>query len=198
MFPSQFPNKNGRSEESYVTLTDEQGRSLDCVIQSSIELEGQDYLLLLPVDNPVEILTWPDEDDDESAVPVESETELDSIFPTAKVVLEEQNLTLKRTAVILTASGELPDFPDEEELSNVDHDSSQPDKSEEQEYEELLWLTSFYHQEQEYGIYALGDPFYILARVDEDGEAQLLSPEEYKKIEPLIPLIEDQLFDDLE
>lgn len=195
MFPSQFPNKNGRSEESYVTLTDEQGRSLDCIIQSSIELEGQDYLLVLPVDSPVEILTWPDEDDDESAVPVESDAELDSIFPTAKVVLEEQNLTLKRTAVTLTVSGELPDFPDEEELNNVDLDSSEP---EEREYEELLWLASFYHQEQEYGIYTPADPFFILARVNDQGEPQLLSPEEFKKLEPLLPLIEDQLFDDLE
>lgn len=195
MFPSQFPNKNGRSEESHVTLTDEQGRSLDCIIQSSIELEGQDYLLLLPVDSPVEILTWPDEDDDESAVPVESDTELDTIFPTAKVVLEEQNLTLKRTAVTLTVAGELPDFPDEEEVNNVELDSSEP---EEREYEELLWLASFYHQEQEYGIYTPADPFFILARVNDQGEPQLLSPEEFKKLEPLLPLIEDQLFDELE
>lgn len=203
MFPSQFPNKNGRSEESSVTVTDEQGRSLECIIvKSAIELEGQEYLLLLPVDNPVEILTWPTgEEEDENAIPVESEEEIDLIFDLAKVVLAEQNLTLKRTAVTLTVAGELPDFleEEEEELSNVDLDSSEGEPSEdEEEYEELWRLATFYQEEQEYGIYALVDPFYILARMDEDGEAKLLSPEEYQQIEPLIPLIEDKLFDDLE
>lgn len=195
MFPSQFPQENGRSEEAYVTLTDEQGRSLVCILQSSIQLEGQDYGLLLPVDTPIEILTWNDEDDDdESAVPVESEAELERIFETAKAVLAEQNLTLKRTAITLTVAGELPEFPEEGE-SNADLDSSQGD---EQEFEELLWLASFYHEEQEYGIYTPADPFFILAKVDEQGEYKQLSPEEFQMLEPLLPLIEDQLFDALE
>ena len=202
MFPSQFPNKNGRSEEPSVIVTDEQGRSLKCnIVKSAIELEDQEYLLLLPVDNPVEILTWPTgEEDDENAIPVESEEEIDLIFDLAKVVLAEQNLTLKRTAVTLTVAGELPDFleEEEEELSNVDLDSSEGEPSEDEEYEELWRLATFYQEEQEYGIYALVDPFYILARMDENGEVKLLSPQEYQQIEPLIPLIEDKLFDDLE
>jgi uncharacterized protein YrzB (UPF0473 family) len=197
MFPPKFSEGNGRSEEEQVTvtLTDEQGRSLVCVLQSSIELEGQDYGLLLPVDSPIEILTWnDDEDDDESAVPVESEEEIDSIFKTAKAVLAEHNLDLKRTGITLTAAGELPDFPDGGD-SNLDLDSAEPD---EQEYEELLWLASFYHEEQEYGIYTPADPFFILAKTNEGGEYKQLSPEEFKRLEPLLPLIEDQLFDALD
>lgn len=195
MLPSKFPNDNGRSEEAYVTLTDDQGRSLVCTLQSSIQLEGQEYGLLLPVDTPIEILTWNDEeDDDESAVPVESEAEINKIFKTAKAVLAEHNLDLKRTGITLTVEGELPEFPEEGE-SNADLDSSQPDQ---EEFEELLWLASFYHEEQEYGIYTPADPFFILAKTNEQGEYKQLSPEEFQKLEPLLPLIEDQLFDALE
>ncbi|EAW38617.1 DUF3727 domain-containing protein [Lyngbya sp. PCC 8106] len=192
MFSSQSPQENGRSQEDIVTLTDEQGRSLNCLIQSILPLEGQDYLLLVPVDAPVEILRWPsDDEDDETPIPVESEAELDQILPLAKVVLEEQNLTLKRTAVTFTVGGELPEV-DPDDLEDNDEDSGEGD------YEEMIELASFYCEEQEYGIYMPVEPFFILARQNERGEPQLLSSEELQRIEPLLPLIEDQLFDDLD
>lgn len=192
MFSSQSPQENGRSQEDIVTLTDEQGRSLNCMIQSILPLEGQDYLLLVPVDAPVEILRWPsDDEDDETPIPVESEAELDQILPLAKVVLEEQNLTLKRTAVTFTVGGELPEV-DPDDLEDNDEDSGEGD------YEEMIELASFYCEEQEYGIYMPVEPFFILARQNERGEPQLLSSDELQKIEPLLPLIEDQLFDDLD
>ena len=192
MFSSQSPQENGRSQEDIVTLTDEQGRSLNCMIQSILPLEGQDYLLLVPVDAPVEILRWPsDDEDDETPIPVESEAELDQILPLAKVVLEEQNLTLKRTAVTFTVGGELPEV-DPDDLEDNDEDSGEGD------YEEMIELASFYCEEQEYGIYMPVEPFFILARQNERGEPQLLSSEELQRIEPLLPLIEDQLFDDLD
>jgi len=192
MFSSQSPQENGRSQEDIVTLTDEQGRSLNCLIQSILPLEGQDYLLLVPVDAPVEILRWPsDDEDEETPIPVESEAELDQILPLAQVVLEEQNLTLKRTAVTFTVGGELPEV-DPDDLEDNDEDSGEGD------YEEMIELANFYCEEQEYGIYMPVEPFFILARQNERGEPQLLSSEELQRIEPLLPLIEDQLFDDLD
>ena len=192
MFSSQSPQENGRSQEDIVTLTDEQGRSLNCLIQSILPLEGQDYLLLVPVDAPVEILRWPSDDEgDETPIPVESEAELDQILPLAQVVLEEQNLTLKRTAVTFTVGGELPEV-DPDDLEDNDEDSGEGD------YEEMIELANFYCEEQEYGIYMPVEPFFILARQNERGEPQLLSSEELQRIEPLLPLIEDQLFDDLD
>ncbi|MCZ0899856.1 DUF3727 domain-containing protein, partial [Microcoleus sp. HI-ES] len=50
--------ENGNSNEESVTLTDEVGRSLTCNIEYSMNLEGQEYALLLPIDSPVEIFTW--------------------------------------------------------------------------------------------------------------------------------------------
>ncbi|MEG4104712.1 DUF3727 domain-containing protein [Microcoleus sp. S13_C5] len=183
--------ENGNSNEESVTLTDEVGRSLTCNIEYSMNLEGQEYALLLPIDSPVEIFTWHGDDNDEAAIPVEDETEIDKIFDTAKVVLQEQNLTLRRTAVTLTVVGELPEFPEEDMASDVDPD-------EESEFEELMWLTSFYYEEQEYAIYTPLDPFFILARMNDDGKPELLSEEEFQRLEPMLPMLEDQFFDELD
>lgn len=189
--PSQFSDENIPEPEATI-LTDEQGRSIECTIESSFSIDGEEYILLLPVDTPVEILTWSDDEDEEVAVPVESEAVIDSIFPTAKVVLEEQNLTLKRTAVTLTVAGELP----EEIFDNDDADGNGSGVGDEEDYEEMLMLTTFYHEEKEYGIYTPLDPFFILARRNHKGEPQLLSSEELDKIEPLLPMIEEKLFGD--
>ncbi|NJK73212.1 MAG: DUF3727 domain-containing protein [Oscillatoriales cyanobacterium RU_3_3] len=191
MFSSPNPKENGNSDEVSVTLTDEVGRSLTCNVEYSMNVEGQDYVLLLPVDSPVEIFTWDGDDSDEAAILVEDETEIDKIFDTARVVLQEQNLSLQRTAVTLTVVGELPEFPDEDLVPDTESED-------ESDFEELLWLTSFYHEEQEYAIYTPLDPFFILARMSDDGKPELLSPEEYQKLEPLLPMLEDQFFDELE
>jgi hypothetical protein len=191
MSSSPYRKENGNSDETSVTLTDEFGRSLTCNIEHSMDVEGQEYALLLPIDSPVEIFTWHGDDADESAIPVEDEAEIDKIFDTARVVLQEQNLTLRRTAVTLTVIGELPDFPEEDLAPDADSD-------EESEFEELMWLTSFYHEEQEYAIYTPLDPFFILARINDDGKPELLSEEEFQKLEPLLPMLEDQFFDELE
>jgi hypothetical protein len=194
MLPSPYPNDN-EQEEEIVTLTDEKGRSLSCTIEYSIEIEEEDYVLLLPVDTPVEIFTWHDDedDDDDAAVYVEDEAEIDTIFDTAKVVLEEQNLKLQRTAVTLTVTGELPEDEDEEELTDTDDNHNG-----ESDYEELRLLARFYHEEQEYAVYTPLDPFFLLARMKSNGKAELLSDEERERIEPFLPMLEDQLFDELE
>ncbi|MEG3958277.1 DUF3727 domain-containing protein [Microcoleus sp. herbarium2] len=191
MSSSPYRKDNGNSNEESVTLTDEVGRSLTCNIEYSMNLEGQEYALLLPIDSPVEIFTWQGDDTDEAAIPVEDETEIDKIFDTARVVLQEQNLTLRRTAVTLTVVGELPEFPEDEMPSDADAD-------EESEFEELMWLTSFYHEEQEYAIYTPLDPFFILARMNDDGKPELLSEEEFQRLEPMLPMLEDQFFDELD
>lgn len=166
-----------------LTLTDDKGRTLTCYIEHSLKLADQDYVLLLPVDTPVEIFSWEetDDDDEEAAVPVSDEAVIDGVFPIAKAVLEEQNLTLHRSAVTLTVEGDLPDF--EEEEAELDENL--------EEEEELQLLASFYHEEQEYAIYTPLDPFLILARLDEAGQPQLLSEEEMLKLEPHLSTLED-------
>lgn len=174
-----------------VTLTDDTGLNLDCYVEHTLTVEGEAYVLLLPVDSTIEIVSWQDDgSDEEEAVLVEDSKQIDRIFPTAKAVLAEQNLTIKRTAVVLTVEGDLPDLADE--------DYGEDGAEQDEEQEELQLLSSFYHEDQEYAIYAHLDPYFILARMGENGKPILLSPEELKRLEPLLPMIEDQLFDALE
>ncbi|NJK39444.1 MAG: DUF3727 domain-containing protein [Oscillatoriales cyanobacterium RM2_1_1] len=191
-YSSSSANGSQQSPETILTLTDEQGRSLDCLVQSSIQVDAQEYALLIPSDTPVELLTWPDEDaTDEEAIFIDSESEVDEIFPIAKAVLEEQNLILKRTAITLTVEGELPEPSEEEAELELGEESEAP------ETEEMLWLASFYHEEREYGIYVPLDPFFLLVKIDSEGKPYLLSGEELEKLEPFLAEIEDQLFDDM-
>ncbi|MDX2242002.1 MAG: DUF3727 domain-containing protein [Leptolyngbyaceae cyanobacterium bins.302] len=184
---------SGESEaEEIVVLTDEAGRTLTCSVERYLEVENQDYVLLLPLDAPVEIFVWEgDEEDEEEAVPVEDEAEIDTLFNTAKAVLEEQNLTLKRTAILLTVEGDLPDLDSDDEFGEVSSENG------EDEVEELQHLASFFYEEQEFAIYAPLDPCFILARLDENNQPHILSSEELQKLEPMLEMIEDQLFDEL-
>lgn len=180
-------------EEETLVLTDETGRTIACSIERYLEIENQDYVLLLPLDAPVEIFVWEgDDEDNEEAVPVEAEAEIDKLFDTAKAVLEEQNLTLKRTAIMLTVEGDLPDLDSDDEFGEIASDSGAED------VEELQHLASFYYEEQEFAIYAPLDPCFILARLDADNQPHILSADELQKLEPMLEMIEDQLFDELQ
>jgi hypothetical protein len=196
MFSSEFPKENGQSGNGngHVTLTDEVGRSLNCYIEHSVEVEGSEYLLLLPIDAPVEIVVWnEDEDEDQEEVDatlLEDDDEIDSIFEDAHAVLAEQNLTLKRTAFTLTVAGELPPV-NEDEILTIEMEEDDV----ELEPEQFQLLASFYHEEQEYGIYTPLDPLLFFAQRNKAGQPELLSPEEFKKVQPLL---EELLFDELD
>ncbi len=190
MFSSPEPQKNGQSPEAYVTLTDEAERSLFCTIEYSMELHDQEYVMLLPVDIPVEIFTCGPEDLEQASIPIGDEAEIDQIFDHAKVVLEEQNLVLQRTAITLTVSGQLPEW-DGDELEEVDENDEEGGY-----YEELA---TFSYEDQKYAIYTPLDPFLIPARKNDDGKLELISKEEYKKIQPMVEsILEEQLFNDME
>ncbi|MEM9244162.1 MAG: DUF3727 domain-containing protein [Cyanobacteria bacterium P01_F01_bin.153] len=170
-----------------ITITDPAGRQLNCYIEHALEVEGQDYLLLHPIDSPVEIVTW-EQDDDDTPTVVESEETIKVLFPTAKAVLAEENLSLKESAVTLTVAGDLP------ELSEDDDDEVDDDG---EELEAFQWLASFFHNDQEYAVYTPLDPFFILARRGADGEPELLSPAEFERIESILPSLEDHFFEGL-
>ncbi|MBW4646775.1 MAG: DUF3727 domain-containing protein [Goleter apudmare HA4340-LM2] len=190
MFSSQFPEENDRAHAGSITLTDDKGRNLECYIEHSLAVDGQEYVLLLPVDSPVEIFAWQGEDEDEEAVLVEDDDTIDKIFGTAQAVLSEQNLILKNTAYALTVAGELPPV-EESELFTLEIE----DDEAELEPEQLQLLTSFYDEEQEYAIYTPLDPLLFFARISKAGLPELLSPEEFRKVQPLL---EEHLFNEVE
>lgn len=176
-------------DESAVVLTDEAGRFLPCQVEQSFQLNSREYLLLLPIDSPIEIFVWQqDETEDEILMDVEEE-DIDQVFLTAKAVLAEQNLTLQRTAITLTASGELPDVEDDNcltlELDDLDDDGKPVT-------EEFQILATCFYNDQEYTLCTPLDPLLIFAQRTATGELEVVTPEEFQAIRGGL---EEKLFD---
>lgn len=190
MFSSPFPEENDNARAGSIVLTDDKERSLSCYIEHSLSVDEQEYVLLLPVDSPVEIFAWQGDGEEEEAILVEDDTTIDEIFATAQAVLSEQNLQLKNTAYALTVAGELPPV-EESELFTLEIE----DEDEDLEPEQLQLLASFYYQDQEYAIYTPLDPLLFFARISATGTPELLSPEEFRKVQPLL---EEHLFNEVE
>ena len=155
-----------------VLVRDSEGKDLLCFLEQLIPLDGNDYALLTPVDTPVSLFRLQDEGDPE---PITSVARSEPILSVADVVLQEHDLTLVRSAVTLTVSGEL-DEPDPEDLDDDEGD-------EETETYELL--VSFMVEEQEYGLYIPLDPFFLVARMVDD-QAELVEGEAFDRIQPRI------------
>ena len=191
---SSFPfNQEKEPDEAeIVTLTDEEGRDLQCYLENDLETADAIYLLLMPVDIPIVIVAWEGEEEEEEsseAVLLEDSQEIEEIFADAKAVLAELDLTLKHTAFTLTISGELPPLEEDAILTlELDGDDQQA------EAEELQFLSSFYHQNHKYSIYTPLAPLLFLAKSNVFGELELVSPEEEK----VQHILEELLFDELE
>ena len=186
-----------RSEQPpTVEIFDDKERSLVCYVEHSLEIDEKEYLLLLPVDSPVEIFAWmsddEEEDEDEELENLIDLTEddIDEIFGTAKAVLAEQDLLLQRTAHTLSVKGELPEA-DEESIIILDLEEEDDDLGTEQ----FQRLAYFYHNDQEYEICTPLDPLLFFARYDDEGNIHLLAPDEFKGLRSQL---EAQLFDSLE
>lgn len=190
MSSSPFPEDNEQYDTEIVTLTDEAERSLECYVDHSLIIEESTYILLQPIDSPISIIAWDKGEDASEATLLENEAEIGEIFPDAKAVLAEQNLTLKHTAYTLTVAGELPPV-DEGEILALEVEESGSDL----EPEEFQFLASFFNQEEEYTIYTPLVPLLFFARETQTDQLELLSAEEYKKVQPLL---EDLLFNEVE
>ena len=186
---SSSPLPEDFDDAELVTLTDEVGRQLPCYIERELELEGQTYLLLLPVDAPIEIFAWNEDDDLAELVAVEEDEDLNQIFADAHAVLSEQNLTLKRTAFTLSAVGELP-MLDPSEVVTIELDE-QDDRLEPEDFQ---ILARFYNEEQEYAICTPVDPLLFFGIADENGIVSLLSEQEAEQLQPML---EDMLLDEI-
>ncbi|MCU0569628.1 MAG: DUF3727 domain-containing protein [Oculatellaceae cyanobacterium Prado106] len=168
-------------EAAMVSLMDEEGRTLLCHVENSMQIQGKEYVLLLPVDTPIEIFAWTEDEEDpdeeaEMLVDID-EDELDEVFSTARAVLAEQDLILNRSALTLTASGDIPDV-DEEDIIALDIEEQEGDFNQEQ----FQQLASFFFEEQEYVICTPLDPLLFFARMTAEGKPELLSPEEFQEL----------------
>jgi hypothetical protein len=185
---SDGPTANGSGDVPTVLVRDGQGRHLLCFLEQLIPLDGNDYALLTPVDTPVCLVRIAEDEDSEDEV-IEELDAAESILSVADVVLQEHDLTLVRSAVTLTVSGELDEPEELEEDLEDDEDGEDTDL-----YEMLI---QFRANEQEYGLFIPLDPFFVVARL-QDGEGVLVEGEEFERIQPRIEaeLDERELADD--
>ncbi|MEA5463482.1 DUF3727 domain-containing protein [Leptothoe sp. PORK10 BA2] len=172
--------------QSIVTLTDDLGYSLPCYVEKAITLtdSGLEYLLLLPVSAPIEIFSW--QDDDDTLADIEDE-EIDPLFPSARAVLAELDLTLHRSAYTLTAVGNIPEAEDDSCFALEVDDEGGTDN--------FQMLAQFYYREQRYVACTPLEPLLFFAYRTEADQVALLSPEEFERLQPEI---EDQLFEGLD
>ncbi len=163
---------NSKDEVPTILVRDSKGSDLLCFLEELIPLSGVDYGLLTPVDTPASLFRLREDNDPEL---IESIASTEPILAVADVVLQEHDLTLVRSAVTLTISGEL-DEPEQEELE---------ENTEEDDSETYELLVSFRVEDEEYGLYIPLDPFFVVARI-EDGQAFLVEGEEFDMIQPRI------------
>jgi Protein of unknown function (DUF3727)/Protein of unknown function (DUF1292) len=175
--------KEEEMEEDLVTMTlkDEDGRSILCQVENTLKVRSKEYVLLLPVDTPIEIFAWAEDEEDadeegEMLVDIDDE-ELEDVFATARAVLAEQDLILNRTALTLTASGEIPEV-EEDDIIALDIEDPEGKFN----MEQFQQLAAFFYEEQEYVVCTPLDPLLFFAKMSAQGEPELLSPEEFQEL----------------
>ena len=110
---------SGSGDVPTIVVRDGKGKELLCFLEQLIPLDGHDYALLTPVDTPVSLFRLSDDEEPELLEGLDAS---EPILSTAEVVLQEHELTLVRSAVTLTVSGELEE-PDPEEFDEEDEEN---------------------------------------------------------------------------
>ena len=154
-------------------LKDSSNDELFCYLEQIVKVEGTEYALLTPVDTPVTLFKINEKDE---PILIEKIEKNEKILQNADAVLQEHDLSLVRSAVTLTVSGEL----EEPIYDDLEEDEANKDESETYEL-----LVNFNVLNDEYGLYVPLDPFFIVAKILENG-AILVEDEEFDRVQPLI------------
>ena len=165
-------NSKDNYEAKTLILNDSNDNELFCYLEQLVNIEGEEYALLTPVDTPVSLFRINEKDEPELIDKIEKN---EQILKNADAVLQEHDLRLIRSAVTLTVSGELEEpIYDELEEDQLEEDS-----------ETYELLVNFNVLEQEYGLYIPLDPFFIVGKLKDKG-ATLLEDDDFDRIQPLI------------
>tara|TARA_Y100001978_G_scaffold66280_1_gene59460 strand:+ start:805 stop:1344 length:540 start_codon:yes stop_codon:yes gene_type:complete len=156
-----------------VLLKDSSNDELFCYLEQIVKVEGTEYALLTPVDTPVTLFKINEKNE---PVLIEKIEKNEQILQNADAVLQEHDLSLVRSAVTLTVSGEL------EEPVYDDLEEEEVNKDESETYELLV---NFNVLNDEYGLYVPLDPFFIVGKIVND-VAILIEDEEFDRVQPLI------------
>lgn len=185
------------AEYPIVMLKDEDDRELACYVEKNIDVDGAEFLLLLPVNLPIEIFVWEaDEaassDDDAAEVLADiDEDDIDRLFPTARAVLAELDLLLERSAHTLSAAGDLPEG-DEEDCFSLDISEEGDTHPVTEDFQQLA---TFFHEDAQYTLCTPLDPLLFFATRTADGSIELVDPEDFQRMRSQL---EEKLFDVLD
>ena len=167
-------NSKDNYEAKTLILNDSNGNELFCYLEQLVNVEGEEYALLTPVDTPVSLFKINEKDEPELIEKIEKN---EQVLKNADAVLQEHDLRLIRSAVTLTVSGELEEpIYDELEEDQLEDDS-----------ETYELLVNFNLLDQEYGLYIPLDPFFIVGKLKDKG-ATLIEDDDFDRIQPLIEL----------
>ena len=165
-------NKKDKYEAPTLLLKDSKNNELFCYLEQLVKVEEKEYALLTPVDTPVTLFKINEKDEPELIEKIEKN---EQILKNADAVLQEHDLSLIRSAVTLTVSGEL----DEPVYDELEEDNLND------EIETYELLVNFNVLDDEYGLYVPLDPFFIVGMLSKEG-AILIEDEEFDRIQPLI------------
>lgn len=181
--------------DATVTIYDEAGRSLRCQVEQTFAIDQETYALLIPIDTPVQVFAWSEEEEGEEVLIDIHEADLEPFLPTAQAVLAEQGLQLQHTAITLTVTGELPEL-NEDDCFTLSLDDEVLAGAEAEDSQEVFQvLATFFEGDVEHTICTPVDPLLVFARLLSAEKAQVIAPEEF---EQLRPHIEAELFDELD
>ena len=165
-------NSKNNFEVQTLILNDSSGNEIFCYLEQLVNINGEEFALLTPVDTPVSLIKINKNDEHEL---IDKLDKNEQILKNADAVLQEHDLKLVRSAVTLTVSGELEEpIYDELEEEHLDDDS-----------ETYELLVNFNVLDEEYGLYIPLDPFFIVGKLNDKG-ALLIEDDEFDKIQPLI------------
>jgi hypothetical protein len=175
---------SGSGDVPTLLVRDERGRELLCYLEQLVPLDGNDYGLLTPVDTPVLLVHLP-ENEEEDPEEIDNWEEHEPVLAIAESVLQEHNLTLVRSAVMLTVTGDFDGngIDDEEEDEEEEIEDSEELDDEGGDLFESLLDRPFYVGEEQYDLFIPLDPFFVVARV-ENGAGVLVVGEALERIQP--------------
>ena len=109
-----------------VTLTDPtepNDRTLDCYVDEVVTVDDQEYMVLMPVNQPVVFAHFVQRDGESLLAAVEEPAEVERLFRDAFIALADRDVILNRSAVVMTVEGDLfgeAEDEDEEEEEQLD------------------------------------------------------------------------------
>lgn len=168
-------------------------RSLPCVVENEVDVDGQKYLVCSPQED---VVAFAVEKDDE-LVCVEGEEKINALFETARAVMEEQHIKLKRSAYVMTAddadalilNGEDDDDDEDEDEDEEDVGDGEDFDDDDADEDDVEIIGEFCHEGNYFLVVRPEAAILIVARRTDDG---LFVPED-DELERVTPAIEARL-----